>query len=73
MNIQKPLYLPFYITLGDASDYNKLEEANENERRTAKIMQRTLVVILPTVHFFSKLFCYYSTIYFAFSKNNFIS
>ena len=39
--------------LGDASDYKKLEEANENERKTAKIMQRTLVVILPTVHFFS--------------------
>ena len=45
----------FFIYLGDASDYNKLEEANENERRTAKIMQRTLVVILPTVHFYLQI------------------
>ena len=33
----------------DGSAYKKLEEVDEEQRKTAKIMQRTLVIILPMV------------------------
>ena len=33
--------------------YKKLENVNEQQRKAAKIMQRTLVVILPSVSRFS--------------------
>ena len=36
---------------GDASDYKQLDDVNIQQRKTAKIMQRTLVLILPTVCF----------------------
>ena len=35
---------------GDASDYKKLDHVDQEQRKTAKIMQRTLVLILPTVN-----------------------
>jgi len=58
-----PIGLMTIITLaiieaaGTASYYEKLEKVDEEQRKTAKIMQRTLVLILPTVisNFFSYL------------------
>ena len=37
---------------GDASDYQRLQGVNQGQRQTAKIMQRTLVLILPLVNCF---------------------
>ncbi len=34
---------------GDAADYEKLDEVDEKQRTSAKVMQRTLIFILPTV------------------------
>ena len=34
---------------GNAEEYKKLDNVNENDRKNAKIMQRTLILILPTV------------------------
>jgi hypothetical protein len=36
---------------GDASDYEKLDKVDKEQRKTAKIMQRTLILILPMVIF----------------------
>ena len=36
---------------GEGATYTKLQNVNEQQRKTAKIMQRTLVLILPTVSF----------------------
>ena len=34
---------------GNAEEYKKLENVNETERKNAKVMQRTLILILPLV------------------------
>ena len=57
-----PIGLMTIITLaiieaaGTASYYEKLEKVDEEQRKTAKIMQRTLVLILPTVIFYFYFF-----------------
>ena len=50
-----PMTLLVIITLaiveaaGDSKNYSKLDEANAEQRKTAKIMQGTIIFILPTV------------------------
>ena len=40
---------------GEGAGSKKLQNVNEQQRKTAKIMQRTLVLILPTVRILTYL------------------